>query len=170
MLVTLRDQRVCPQLYNSHLSILYTFNFFFKEKGVTRIKKTIAPLVSFISVYVFFFLYFFSFFLILPCFFILSFCFVLLFFSFLQSNRCFFENGEEFRHDAVLDGHTLVKMLEESPFSLIKKVERVCDNKCVTHCVTGVIQRTCGKLRKQKDLLKKLLIAILLCCRLKLQF
>ncbi|RMX52916.1 hypothetical protein pdam_00010942 [Pocillopora damicornis] len=37
--------------------------------------------------------------------------------------QCFFENGEEFRHDAVLDGHTLVKMLEESPFSLIKKVK-----------------------------------------------
>ena len=88
-----------------------------------------------------------------------------LFFSFFKFKRCFFENGEEFRHDAVLDGHTLVKMLEESPFSLIKKVERVCDNKCVTRCVTGVTQRTCGKLRKQKDLLKKLLIAILLCCR-----
>ena len=39
-------------------------------------------------------------------------------------------------------------MLEESPFSLIKKVERVCDNKCVTRCVTGVTQCTCGKLRK----------------------
>ena len=35
------------------------FQFFFKEKGVTRIKKTIAPLVSFISVYVFFFVFFF---------------------------------------------------------------------------------------------------------------
>ena len=155
--------------FTTHIYRFSILSNFFKEKGVTRIKKTIAPLVSFISVYVYFFLYFFSFFLILPCFFILSFCFAF-FFSFLQSNRCFFENGEEFRHDAVLDGHTLVKMLEESPFSLIKKVERVCDNKCVTHCVTGVIQRTCGKLRKQKDLLKKLLIAILLCCRLKLQF
>ena len=156
MLVTLRDQRVCPQLYNSHLSILYTFNFF-KEKGVVRNSKQRLHLRFLSFLFVFF------------CFVFLQFllCF---FFSFFKFNRCFFENGEEFRHDAVLDGHTLVKMLEESPFSLIKKVERVCDNKCVTHCVTGVIQRACGKLRKQKDLLKKLLIAILLCCRLKLQF
>ena len=147
------------------------FQIFFKEKGVTRNKKTIAPLVSFISVSVYFFFVIFFFLFDFALFFhpFVLFCFAF-FFSFLQSNRCFFENGEEFRHDAVLDGHTLVKMLEESPFSLIKKVERVCDNKCVTHCVTGVIQRTCGKLRKQKDLLKKLLIAILLCCRLKLQF
>ena len=163
MLVTRRDQRVCPQLYNSHLPILYTFNFVLNKReqyGFQNNNRTQG-------FFPFYFFFLFCFVFAIFAFFLFDFA---LFFWFFKFKRCFFENGEEFRHDAVLDGHTLVKMLEESPFSLIKKVERVCDNKCVTYFVTGVIQRTCGKFRKQKDLLKKLLIAILLCCRLKLQF
>ena len=143
--------------FTTHIYRFSILSTFFKEKGVVRNSKQRSHLRFLSFLFVFFFFCFFA-------------IFALFFFSFFKLNRCFFENGEEFRHDAVLNGHTLVKMLEESPFSLIKKVERVCDNKCVTRCVTGVTQRTCGKLRKQKDLLKKLLIAILLCCRLKLQF
>lgn len=36
---------------------------------------------------------------------------------------CFFENGEEFCYDAVLDGQTLASMFEKSPISHIKKVK-----------------------------------------------
>lgn len=36
---------------------------------------------------------------------------------------CFFENGEEFCYDAVLDGQTLASMFEKSPIVHIKKVK-----------------------------------------------
>ena len=161
MLVTRRDQRVCPQLYNSHLPILYTFNFVLNKReqyGFQNNNRTqgFFPFYFFVL----FLQFLLSFFLILLC-----------FFRSLNLKGASLKMEKSFVMMLFQMAIRQLKCWKNLPSASLKRQSAfvICDL-CVTRCVTGVTQRTCGKLRKQKDLLKKLLIAILLCCRLKLQF
>ena len=152
MLVTFRDQRVCPQLYNSHLSILYTFKFFFKEKGVTRNKKNdrTSGFFHFCLCLFFFVIFFFLFDFALFFHPFVLFCFAFFFCSFNLTGASL-KMEKNFVMMLFQMAIRQLKCWKNLPSASLKRQSAfvICDL-CVTRCVTGVTQRTCGKLRKQK--------------------